>query len=322
MEKLNHISFKDVAVGLNIRTFMTCSSFEERCFIIPQLLPIDQEIKKIFFYNTNEDKVIISNAERLVNENTNSEKIPLNSDDPIDNYTIIDSLLEKLNTEKDKGNILIDITTFTHETLLILLKAIEINRELLNKVYIAYVGAGDYSYNLTDDGEKWLSKGIKTIRTVLGYPGLTDPSKKNHLMILFGFESERTKRIIEEYEFDKISLGFAKISESVQSNHYKINYARHKELLNEFPNASEFQFSLIDAAQTKKDILDYLKTNQLEDLNTVIAPLNTKISTLGAGLAAIENEKIQLAYAKPNIYNVNGYAKANEDIYLEMISFT
>ena len=88
MEKLNHISFKDVAAGLNIRTFMTCSSFEERCFIIPQLLPDNQEIQKIFFYNTNEDEVIISNAERLVSENINSEKIPLNSDDPIGNYVL------------------------------------------------------------------------------------------------------------------------------------------------------------------------------------------------------------------------------------------
>jgi hypothetical protein len=44
--------------------------------------------------------------------------------------------------------------------------------------------------------------------------------------------------------------------------------------------------------------------------------LNNKISTIGAGLAAIENESIQLTYAKPAIYNVEGYSKANDDIYI------
>ena len=54
-------------------------------------------------------------------------------------------------------------------------------------------------------------------------------------------------------------------------------------------------------------------------MNTVIAPLNTKISTIGADLAALENENIQLAYAKPNIYNVDGYSIPNEFIYLDKI---
>jgi hypothetical protein len=305
----------------NIDIFVSCSSFEERCFVIPKLA-LDFEVKnRIVFYNSNEVEAIKMNAQKLsLLEAEKTDLVPLSSHDPIQNYLSINELFDELILKNDKKpNILIDTTTFTHETLLVLLKILELKNNDLGEIRICYVGAKEYSTNMPNDGDKWLSKGVDEIRTILGFPGFTDPTKKNHLIVLFGFEFERTRRIIEEYEFNVITLGFG--DDPIQDNHMKINYERHRKLLIEHPEAREFKFSLRDPEQTKKQLLDYVNSEGLEEFNTVVAPLNNKLSTIGAGLAALVNENIQLAYAKATIYNTSGYSEPNDDIYYCKINF-
>lgn len=321
MNKYTHNEFSDILKGKSIDLFISSASFEDRCFVTANLAKDFKPKKSVFFYNKNEADIIIINSEKLTAAISHSYRISLNSDSPVYNYV---KLLFFVNNELKNfqlPNILIDITTFTHETLLVLLRILEIKKHLLGNIFMSYVGASEYSFNTQNDDEKWLSKGIKDIRTIIGYSGFTVPTKKNHLIVLFGFESERTQKIIEQYEYDFISLGFANIDESIQNNHQKINCERHSNLLKENPKANKFNFSLVDPYQTEKDILNYLSLEKFRDLNTVIAPLNNKISTIGAGLAAIKNQNIQLSYAKPNIYNTEGYSKPNFDIYMHEITF-
>ena len=101
----------------------------------------------------------------------------------------------------------------------------------------------------------------------------------------------------------------------------KINCERHKKLLLRHPEAKEFKFSLIDPMQTKDQILSYIESKNLSDNNIVIAPMNNKISTIGAGLAAITNQNIQLAYAKASIYNTEGYSSPSDNVYFFKIGF-
>lgn len=316
----NYNDYYKIVDTRNVSFFICSSSFEDRCTVIPNILAKSKLTKSFVFFNDNEVKEIIANAELLQKKLQESELINLNSDDPIYNYikmmNVIDSIINSNSTDK---NILIDSTTFTHESLLILLRLLEINREKLGKIFFSYVGAKEYSTNKEKDAEKWLSKGVDEIRTIIGYPGFTDPTKRNHLIILFGFELDRTKKIIDEYEYDIISLGFGDLP--IQNNHMKINCERHKRLLSVYPEAREFKFSLVDPNQTRNQLIDYIKTNNLSTFNTVIAPLNNKVSTVGAGLAAISNENIQLAYAKASMYNVEGYSTPNEDIYLHEVNF-
>ena len=56
-------------------------------------------------------------------------------------------------------------------------------------------------------------------------------------------------------------------------------------------------------------------------MNTVIAPMNNKISTVGAALAALKNPNIQISYAQADIYNVVGYSMPNDDYYLGELDF-
>lgn len=299
-----------------IKVFISSSSFEKRCFVIAEHLVSSNINKSIFFYNYNEVPEIIYNANELCKLYPGkSEKISLNSENPLGNFVTISETISQLIIQNQNQNFLIDSTTFTHETLLILLKIFELDQNFLGELYIVYVGASGYSINEINEADKWLSKGIKTIRTILGYSGFTDPTAKNHLMILFGFESERTKKIIDEYEYEYVSLGFGDVDESIQDNHQKLNFERHKKLLEDYPNAKEFSFSLVNPYDTKNALLKHISKYKYENYNTVIAPLNNKISTIGACLAAIENSDIQLAYAQPLIYNIDGYSEPNNQIY-------
>src|SRR5699024_3770044 len=109
--------------------------------------------------------------------------------------------------------VFIDITTFTHETLLILL-AIFREKFSYTNVVCGYVNAKEYSYDCEDQKDKWLSRGIGEIRSVLGYSGVLKPSKKNLLMVIVGYEYERAVRIIEAVEPDFLSLGYGLPSDS------------------------------------------------------------------------------------------------------------
>lgn len=305
-----------------VDVIISSSSFEDRCFIIPKIF-IKLDLKKrIIFSNRNEGEIVNKNANKLVNlDKEKSKKVEFNSNDPVSIYFQISKTVNEILSNFTKPHIVVDVTTFTHESLLILLKYIQLKFDGFRKVTCLYVGAKEYSFNVKDDNDKWLSKGIIDIRTILGYPGLTDFTEKNHLVILFGFEFNRTRQIINEYEYDFISIGFANIDSSIQTNHQKINYERHCKIVSEYSNINEFNFSCVNPYDAKRQLLEYINKPQFKNLNTVIAPLNNKLSTIGAGLAAIENEKIQLAYAKPAIYNTYGYSIPNSDIYTFDLKF-
>jgi hypothetical protein len=297
-----------------IEVFICSASFEERCFSIATVLKGYSFDDVIVFYNDNEDTSIIENANVLAEIlSPLSQKVKLDSDNPVQNFAILYSKIEIIANKNISYKFLIDCTTFTHETLLILLKIFELILGSFDNVFVCYVGASEYSFNTNNEEDKWLSKGIKQIRTILGYPGYMDPTKKNHLIVLFGFESERTRMLIDSYEFNAISLGFAESKESIQDNHQAINERRHREILLEYPNAYSFSFSCLNPFHTKKTILDLV--DQFADYNSVIAPMNNKISTIGVGLAGMDNFDLQITYAKPNIYNSLAYSKPNKTVF-------
>lgn len=319
MKIINIQEFHNEIPELQLDYFFTSSSFEERCLIISNELQ-NFNFKKKIFYNSNELESIIENSivlEKLLS--TETERVALNTDDSVSNFVKIHNLIKEIENET-KPNILIDVTTFTHETLLILIRLLDYNKHSLGHIYIAYVGANEYSVNEVHEDDKWLSKGINEIRTVVGYPGFSDPTRDNHLLILFGFESDRTERLINEFEFDNVTLGFADVADSIQANHQCINAKRHEKLVSAY-NAESFKFSLIDIDSVKISILKFLESDKYKDMNTVIAPMNNKISTIAAAMAAIENENIQITYAKPSIYNVAGYSTPNDDVYFCELHF-
>ncbi len=214
-----------------------------------------------------------------------------------------------------QGSIVVDITSLSHELLVVILGALH-SFDIMKRVTLLYVGASEYSSN-TADNAVWLSRGVRSIRSVLGFPGTMLPSKRLHLIILAGFEVERASEVIIRYEPASLSIGVGHKDQSVSVELHKKNI-QFFERLNQFVeehNAEtqevlNFEFSCVDPYQTKQQLLAHIDgLPSLSDKNIVICPLNTKLSTVGVVLAALERSEIQICYAEPDEYNTDGYSK-------------
>lgn len=300
----------------DIDLFICCTSFEERCHkFSEEFFKLGIAVrKKLICYNSNEFESAVSNVAKLkrIVGRAGCSTAVMHTDKPAANTELLNKKINSLLQTDEIKNVLIDISTFTHESLLIVIRILSFHKSKFQKVYLAYVGATAYSTDKPDK-EKWLSSGISQIRSVIGYPGFSSPARKNHLVILFGFESERTKLLIESMEFDSISLGFGAVDDSIATEFQEMNCDRHRELMNYYKNAESFTFSLTDPIIAKKQIGDIIKSKG--DFNTVLAPMNNKISTVGAALVAIENPRVQLIYAKPVEYNSKGYSLPRQDCF-------
>lgn len=313
MKPIKLIDIKSVLPPIDL--FIGAISFEERCFAFIENVD-DSKFGKIWFtYNENEKEFYESNLHKA-EQYSNTQFIKFSTDDPRITGAALFENFEKL---KKLSNVLIDISTFTHEGLLILFKFIFLFRGKFDKIFLTYVGAKTYSLN--EQGEdKWLSKGTKTIRSVLGYPGILNPSQKNHLIILFGFELERTAKLIEEFEFNRVSIGVGPQNDSISEVHYSINRKRHIALLAQYQKVAEtFEFSLTDSYETAKQIKAQIE--KYPDHNVVITPLNNKISTIGVAIAAMENPKVQICYVRAHEYNYKGYSEPADDCYFYEVIF-
>lgn len=295
--------------------FISSASFEDRCFNFSSLLK-NIHFKKVLLFGTIDfDKRIAENRilmSELFNKTESITLVDLKISDPVFSVIKIINSCDKLFID-DPKNILLDITTFTHESLLILFRFLVAKKRDVDKIFISYTCAKAYSCNVLNSDDKWLTKGVKELRSIMGYPGYSDPSKKNHLIILVGFEKERTMKLIEEFDFELVSLAFGSKTDSINVDSQKINQSKYGEILELLSNAQNFEISLTDPHSTKETILDYV--SKYQDYNIVIAPMNNKISTIGAGMAAIENKDIQLFYMQANIYNIESYSQANDEYF-------
>ena len=295
--------------------FLTCVSFEERTFTIPRIL--DKSLmKKGIVFTTNATDKIIKNCDVLLSlfkDKISVKEIVKNA--PFSYSQIFNEGIDELINEGRK-NLYIDITTFNHEMLLILLKIINRKKDSFNHIKFLYNGAKEYS--IGDNKEnKWLSKGCKDIRSVLGYPGLLIPKKPICLTVLVGFEHERASGLIERMEPDKIIIGHGKIDSSCVLSEKHIEPMRyfqdvHKSLFASKANMSSFDFSVrdVDATMTiiEEQVINY------PDYNHIIVPLNTKTSTLSIGLLALKIPKIQVCYVEPELYNNENYSLPGDTI--------
>lgn len=244
---------------------------------------------------------------------TNGEVIGKDSTSLIETIDLIQAALKKSLTPDLE--IVIDITAFSHE-MLIAIVGLFANDQLLDRTTVLYTNSTNYGVT-TDSTPNWLSKGVAEIRSVLGFPGMMLPSKKLLLIVMAGFETERAAEVISQYEPAELAIGYGAESESVTSEHYYKNKKNASKITKSIiennivdciPDA--FEFSCTNPLLTRDSILSYI--NDKKQYNIVICPLNNKISTIGATLAALERPEIQLCYARPQEYNIAGYARPSE----------
>lgn len=300
-----------------IDLFLCSSSFEERCFAVSKAISTKKINSSLIFYNHDQKDSILSNANKLKEILDKSELVSIHSNDPV--FTL-NKIFRAINISSKKMNIVLDTTTFTHEGLLILFKVINLKKNNNTNLFLVYNGAKEYSTNVYEIEKKWLSKGVGEVRTVLGYSGFINPSLKNHLIVLFGFEVERTLRVIDIFEPDSISIGIAEQAYSINDEHYKINKIRHEYLTVLHPRLTNFSISLINPIDTSRQLKDEIR--KYSNCNIIIAPMNNKFSTIGAALVAEADDNVQICYIPANIYNREGYSSPSNDFYIFKLPFT
>ena len=137
------------------------------------------------------------------------------------------------------------------------------------------------------------------------------PARRLHLVVLVGFEVERARLLIDACEPDVISLGSGRAT-ATDSNkaHLPRNTDSLRQLSVLYPNYRKFEFSSVDPADTEEALAEQVA--QVPDHNTIVAPMSTKLSTIGAALFALHNREVQLCYAPAITYNTPAYSSAHD----------
>lgn len=242
-----------------------------------------------------------------------SERLDVFSHDPVSTLLNIESALGSV-FESEPRSIVVDITTFTRESLIMLMRVFNKLRTENTDITFVYATASKYSVGSQPDSDPWLSSGIRDIRPVVGFSGLMRPSRDTHMIVMVGFEDERALELIRACEPTCISLGVCDPSQPGTRFHQATNERRLTRLDSVLPDVRKFRFPGYDVIGTRQALSSQIK--MFPECNVVIAPMNTKISTVGAALLALEDKSVQLCYAAPYFYNFDHYSLPGEDYYL------
>lgn len=296
---------------------MICSSsYEERCKTIPNCFK-PKEVGNVFIIGDKHFSEYVGNNSTYLSNRfkEKSQEVEISISNPLKTADSLQRVIEDTAKDINVKSILIDVTTFTHESLLILLYLLRIYCSQ-KKILFAYASASEYSIGDKIE-DKWLSRGIASVRTVLGFPGDNLPSKKTHLIILVGYEARRALNLIYALEPHSLALGYGKSGSETTEKDEEANQHFLKiveQMAISYCDAKRFEIHCNDPLRTKKAILDEADT--AEDQNIIIAPMNNKVTTMGAALAAIARPEIQICYAQPMEYNFRHYSKPGDNCYL------
>lgn len=295
-----------------IDLFICSSGFETRSTNLALSLD-DKKVKNPILFHLDETYNLSSKNSAVIKEKFKIlDVVVYPKNNPLGTFDIFYFTLKDIKDKisKSKISVIIDVSTFTREVLLILIKVISL--EIFSAFETKIVYTPNESYSNDDGGTLWLTKGVREIRSILGFSGLHSPSKKLLLIILNGFEEERTEQIIESFEPNKLIIGKPSKKGSINPELNLIACTKFEEVKLKYNNISfdEFEFSCADIKITE-DILNQL-IDKNEEYNIVISPLNNKISTISVALVGLKREEIQICYASANQYNIDANGKASD----------
>lgn len=300
--------------------FITFASFESRCRSIPEHLPLMHVSAALVFSSIEhraQNRENVDFIRGVLGSVCNEARVSIK--DPLHFADVFESWLSENVRAFDA--LVIDVTTFTHETLLVALRILDLFSA--KDSVLLYVGAAAYGNvdGKNGGGDLWLSRGVTEVTSILGYPGELLPSQPLHLIVLVGFESERANEAIGQLQPARISLGLASREQSVSDELFLINTEYHQQV-SRFAAGLEqmrsgvvrFEFSAVDPDATRGAVLE--EAAKFSGHNVVVLPMNTKLSTVGCALAAFSNPSIQLCYARVSEYNVANYSRPGDNVRL------
>ena len=206
-----------------------------------------------------------------------------------------------------RGDIIVDITCFPRDLLGMILFAISLMRNKFAKVLVKYIAAPEYGYATQspklEESARWLSQGVRDIRSIIGFPGIFSGEKAGHLIALAGHEEGRLMEIVEYVEPRKLSIGSGEVGSSTTAG--ADEYSRHvvQALRSRVPVPGIETLGF--RSDSVRDVYDSLLRVRLDfgSENVSLTAMNTKLSFVGAALFALRERRVRVVYAVPEKYN-------------------
>ncbi|WP_237681922.1 hypothetical protein [Agrobacterium vitis] len=279
-------------------------SFEERSAAVSLAAPGGMLRKGILFVSVGCSEFAQKQVAEVRIRHPDLRMVELRTDDPLRTAQEIRNAISSISLV----DAVIDVTAFRREELLMLLDVLRgLDSSKRRNCELVYVSAGE----MADP----LSGKVTQCRSVVGYAGAMWPSRPTCLVVLMGFEIPRARAIIEAYEPKYLVLGRGLKSESISQNLSDKNDAFFKELTSNYDNVeSTFEFSARDPLAVVKELERSISTKDTS--NVIVAPLHTKLSTIGVGLYAQRHRDVQICYAEVGAYNEEFYSTVGESAYV------
>jgi hypothetical protein len=228
------------------------------------------------------------------------------------------------NVSAARDDVVVDATSLPRELLAMILFALSVRRKSLKRVRMFYSAPDRYVTQREDIplAERWLSRGTRAIRSIVGFPGDFESERARHLVALAGHEDERLLEIISYMEPTRLSISNEQKHSSTVANADRISDLVKAKLresvgLLEYGDVTFFADSI---AQTFDSLSSMLSIRT--DENVGLVAMNTKLSFVGAALCALQLRHVRLVYAVPLEYNPQyseGFKQVTEHDVTEQI---
>lgn len=287
--------------------FIGCASFEDRTTGVATKLSEEYRTSYAFLYKYDErnrttlrDENFEKLKTALLRHSENVVPIICDHHDPLDGISKLRNLLEETGIILKYKNIAIDVTTFTKQHLLVLLKFME---NLKSKsIRLFYTEPEDYSVKW----DKPLSYGLIDIVSVPTFGGHFYTEKESLLILQLGYEGDRAYGIWERLTPHKtiILIGRPSYRESWEGRVEEFN----KKLISKVPQDSMNYIPTLDPFVVGEN-LDEIISKYKGKFNISISPLGPKPQIIGCYLSVRKHPDIQLIYAIPKFHEEEYFSK-------------
>lgn len=222
------------------------------------------------------------------------------SDDPVNIYELINSLIDDISNEDIFH---LDITTMPRDIIWTLLFAFN---QCNNHVNIRYYQPESYDGN-------WLSKEPFSPRLLLKHSGLIELGKQTCVVIITGFDLDRTKLIVSKFEPQKVIL--CSQTGSQHNNETRNSKSIHEKVCRDI-GITDVEHEEIDsyADDFGQKAISRIIERLTPTYNVILTSLGPKPSAVAAYLTYIEYPMIALCYVPCREYNKD-YSKGIRQLY-------
>ena len=287
--------------------FLACASFEDRTTAVASKLSKQYLITNSFvckYEEKNRSSARDENFEKLrgllFERSTNVFPIICDHHDPLDGIRKFRELCDNKGIDLEGKVVSVDITTFTKQYLLVLLKYLK--KQQPKSVRLFYTEPEDYAVKWS----KPLSYGLIDIVSVPTYGGHSYTDKENLLILILGYEGDRAYGIWERLSPHKTIaiIGRPSFKDLWEGRVEQFN----RKLLSKLPKNSIYYSPTLDPFQVKKD-LDTLIEHHLARFNIAISPLGSKPQVIGCYLSLSLHPEVQVIYAIPKYHEEEYFSK-------------